>query len=99
MERDEDAIELDGSGAALYCLERAYRQGIIDLTDPAALSNLGIEQVSEVLRSDNGTQISMLKERVQCLNELWQGVQEWSGQDDPGWEESAVEFDHSLARH
>ena len=99
MVREENHKELDGSAAAQYCLERAYRQGTIDLTDSKALTSIGIRDLSLIFRSDNSTQIPMLKERVRCLNEFGQGLQDFSEKAIPGWEESAVKVVQSLALH
>lgn len=75
--RDQNGKELDSATAAKFCLARAYHESQIDLGKPSDLANLSLEKLSDIFRSDLGSEIPMLTERLSCLKELGEKLSFW----------------------
>lgn len=72
--RDDQGKVLDGSTAAFWCLENAFRKGILDPLYFPTLSRLSGEYLADIFRGQAGMEIPMLGERLAGLHALGEGI-------------------------
>jgi hypothetical protein len=66
---------LDGSTAAYFCLEKAARQGWISPFQFQDLSRIDKDDLAQIFQGDGGSEIPLMPERLNCLDELGRGLQ------------------------
>ncbi|OGC37953.1 hypothetical protein A2V54_03620 [candidate division WWE3 bacterium RBG_19FT_COMBO_53_11] len=66
---------LDGSTAAYFCLEKAARQGWVSPLYFQDLSRIDKDELAQIFQGDGGSEIPLLPERLNCLDELGRGLQ------------------------
>ncbi len=72
--REDHGKVLDGSTAAFWCLENAFRQGTVDHLYFPILGRLSKDYLRQVFRGQGGNEIPLLDERLQCLHELGKSI-------------------------
>lgn len=84
-----------GYFALCAAINRAQKNGI-DITNPQYYSKITVDELSDILRGDDGiTKAPLIKERVKCLHEVGSALLE---KYDGKFENCIIEADHSAKR-
>lgn len=84
-----------GYFALCAAINRAQKNGI-DITNPQYYSKITVDELSDILRGDDGiTKAPLIKERVKCLHEVGNALLE---KYDGKFENCIIEADHSAKR-